>query len=70
MNDFTKEEWQVIYGFVENDFYVCNLSKAAYVSLISKIQSMIDNYDKRNPTYDPGLPYNCPRCDSKDFIDE
>lgn len=44
MNDFTKEELEIISLCVENDFYNSNYPRSMYEPLYEKIQSMIDNY--------------------------
>jgi len=44
MNDFTKEELELIAECVEADFYRTNWARTMYDLLITKIQSMIDDY--------------------------
>ncbi len=44
MNDFTKEELELIFECVDADFYKTNWSRNMYEVLINKIQCMIDNY--------------------------
>jgi len=44
MNEFTKEELELIGECVEADFYHSNWSKSMYEPLMNKIQSMIDDY--------------------------
>ncbi len=49
MNDFTKEELELIAECVEADFHHTNWSKRIYEPLINKIQSMIENYCEHTP---------------------
>lgn len=44
MNDFTKEELELIAECVESDFYHTNWSRSMYDPLMLKLQSMIENY--------------------------
>lgn len=69
MNDFTKEELELISECIEADFYHTNWSKSMYEPLINKIQSMIDNYcehqDRVASSDENGhMVVQCGRCDS------
>lgn len=50
MNEFKKEELELIAECVEFDFYHANWSKNMYEPLINKIQSMINNYPDSTET--------------------
>lgn len=62
MNDFTKEEWELIKDSIENDYYLSNLSRDFYDPLINKIQSMIDNYCDHEFDYDGTAESSCRKC--------
>lgn len=68
MNEFTKEELEIIAECVDADFYHTNWSKSMYEPLITKIQSMIDNYCEHET--DQGgcggdMLYTCKKCGNK-----
>lgn len=44
MNDFTKEELELIRECIESDYYQTDWPQCMYDPLIYKLQSMIDNY--------------------------
>ena len=50
MNDFTKEELELIAECVDSDFLCTNWPKSMYEPLINKIKSMIDNYCEHEDT--------------------
>lgn len=62
MNDFTKEELELIHTCVESDYYHSNWSKSMYEPLINKIQSMIDNYCEHKEFTEHQS--NCSICDN------
>lgn len=66
MNDFTREQLELIAECVEYDFYHSNWSKSMYDPLISKINAMIDNYCEHKELVmdcDGGISMVCKKCD-------
>jgi hypothetical protein len=60
MNDFTKEELELIAQCVESDFYHANWPRSMYEPLLDKIQAMIDNYEEIK--IPKTAQYICPDC--------
>ena len=66
MNDFTKEELQMLYNMIlhiRNDYEATRLDEDA-TNLKCKIQSMIDNYCEHSSKqfYDKVEGYECNKC--------
>lgn len=73
MNEFTKEELEIIENCLENDFYTSNWPKSMYEPLITKIQTMIENWCDHE-FHMIGIPergghLECCKCGQKMFCD-
>ncbi len=63
MNDFTKEQLEIISECVIADFNQTNWPRCMYEPIISKIQSLIDNYCDHEQCGDgAGLEQVCSKC--------